>query len=135
MQPPPPLIRNKYSRAAAETEKIVKISKPPPPELYFHRPVWNFLKFLHVFSQMLSIKVVFLEIKHFTGVGNYIGKRRRTSPFYLIEIHHNILGTFYQITFFLSDVIKTKLKNCLGSKFIIDLFVFPTIFSIYFAQI
>jgi hypothetical protein len=36
----------------------------------------------------------------------------------------------------LSDVIKTKLKNCLGlgSECIIDLFVFPPSFSRYFAQ-
>jgi hypothetical protein len=34
---PPPLIRNKYNRAAAEREKILEISKPPPPpELYLH---------------------------------------------------------------------------------------------------
>jgi hypothetical protein len=79
--------------------------------------------------------MVFLEVKHFTDVGNYFCKGRRTNPFYLLKIHHNILDIFYQITFLLSDIIKTKSKNCLGSKFIIDLFVFPTIFSIYFAQI
>ncbi len=77
----------------------------------------------------------FLEIKHLTDVGNYFCKRRKISPLYLIKIHHNILDIFYQITFLLRDVIKTKLKNCLGSKFIIDLFVFPTIFSIYFTPI
>ncbi len=79
--------------------------------------------------------MVFSEIKHFPDVGNYFCKRRQISPLYLIKIHHNILDMFYQIIFFLNDVIKTKSKNCLGSKFIIDLFVFPTIFSIYFAQI
>jgi hypothetical protein len=94
------------------------------------------LNFWIFFLKKMSIKMFFFkEIKHFTDVGNYFCKRRRTSPVYLIKIHHNILDVFYQITFLLRDVMKTKSKNCLGSKFIIDLFVFSTIFSIYFAQI
>jgi hypothetical protein len=57
--------------------------------------------------------MVFLEIEHFTDVGNYFCKRRRISSLYLIKIHHDILDMFYQITFLWSDLIKTKSKNCL----------------------
>jgi hypothetical protein len=47
--------------AAAETGKILKISEPPapPPELYLHRPVWNFFEFLDIFSQKNEHKNVF----------------------------------------------------------------------------
>jgi hypothetical protein len=50
------------------------------------------------------------------------------------KIEHKSRFFRNQITLLLSDIIKTKLKNCLGSEFI-DLFVFPHIFSIYFARI
>jgi hypothetical protein len=55
--------------------------------------------------------VFFLEIKHFTDVGNYICERRRTSLLYFVKIHHNILNIFYEITLLLSDVIKNQIEE------------------------
>jgi hypothetical protein len=63
---------------------------------------------------------------------------RENEPAYFILSKFIIIFLIYFIkSLLLSDVIKTKLKNCLGlgSEFIIDLFVFLPSFSRYFAQI
>ena len=61
---------------------------------------------------------------------------REDEPAYFILSKFIIIFLIYFIkSLLLSDVIKTKLKNYLGSEFIIDLFVFPPSFSRYFAQI